>query len=67
VTDRLLTAREVADLLGVCTETVLRWTRRGELASIRLPSGAIRFRDDELEEWLIERSSTVARRSRALG
>ena len=41
---RLLTAREVAEQLGVSTETVLRWTRRGELPAIRLPGGAIRFR-----------------------
>jgi predicted DNA-binding transcriptional regulator AlpA len=26
---RLLTAREVAELVGVSTETVLRWTRAG--------------------------------------
>ena len=26
---------------------VLRWTRRGELPAIRLPGGAIRFREDE--------------------
>jgi excisionase family DNA binding protein len=53
----LLTAREVADLLGVSTETVLRWTRRGELPAIRLPGGAIRFRAGEIEAWLAERAT----------
>jgi excisionase family DNA binding protein len=48
----LLTAREVAALLGVSTETVLRWTRCGDLPAIRLPGGAIRFREDALDEWL---------------
>jgi excisionase family DNA binding protein len=48
----LLTAREVAGLLGVSAETVLRWTRRGELPAVRLPGGAIRYREDELELWL---------------
>jgi excisionase family DNA binding protein len=48
----LLTAREVASLLGVSAETVLRWTRRGELPAVRLPGGAIRYREDELELWL---------------
>jgi excisionase family DNA binding protein len=57
VTGPPLTARQVADLLGVSTETVLRWTRRGELPAIRLPGGAIRFREDELEAWLIERAT----------
>jgi excisionase family DNA binding protein len=56
VTGRLLTAREVADLLGVKPETVLRWTRRGELPAFRL-GRAIRFREDDLEAWLAERAT----------
>jgi excisionase family DNA binding protein len=47
----LLTARGVADQLGVSAETVLRWTRRG-LPAVRLPGGAIRYRPDALEQWL---------------
>ena len=38
-------------------ETVLRWTRRGELPAIRLPGGAIRFRTAEIEAWLEERAT----------
>ena len=53
----LLTAREVADLLGVSSETILRWTRRGELPAIRLPGGAIRFRETDLDSWLNERAT----------
>lgn len=41
----LLTARQVAELLGVSAETVLRWTRRGDLPALRLPGGAIRYRE----------------------
>lgn len=48
----LLTARQVAELLGVSAETVLRWTRRGELPAIRLPGGALRYRAEALEDWL---------------
>jgi excisionase family DNA binding protein len=59
MTGRLLTAREVADTLGVSAETVLRWMRRGELPAIRLPGGAIRFREDELDGWLAERAMPV--------
>jgi excisionase family DNA binding protein len=55
---QLLTAREVAGMLGVSTETALRWVRRGELPAIRLPGGAIRFREDEVEGWLQERATT---------
>jgi excisionase family DNA binding protein len=56
MTERLLTARELAELLSLSSETVLRWTRRGELPAFRLPNGAIRFRRDELDAWLAERA-----------
>ena len=54
MTGRLLTAREVGELLGVSTETALRWTRR-DLPAIRLPGGAIRYHEDDLEAWLVAR------------
>jgi prophage regulatory protein len=53
----LLTAREVAELLGVSPETVLRWTRRGELPAVKLPGGAVRYRESELDGWLEERAT----------
>lgn len=56
----LLTARAVADLLGVNTETVLRWTRRGDLPAIRLPGGAIRFREPEIDKWIALRETRPA-------
>lgn len=55
---RLLTARAVAERLDLSPETVLRWVRRGDLPAIRLPSGAIRFREDDVEAWLEERATT---------
>lgn len=54
---QLLTARTVADMLGVCAETVLRWIRDGELPAIRLPGGAVRVAETELNEWLVERAT----------
>ena len=53
----LLTAREVAELLGVSAETTLRWTRAGKLPAIRLPSGAIRYREADIDEWLAARAT----------
>jgi len=44
-------------MLGVHPETVLRWTRRGDLRACRLPGGAIRYREDELDAWLNERAT----------
>ena len=51
----LMTARAVAEQLGVCTETVLRWTRAGNLPAFRLPGGALRYREDDLLRWLEDR------------
>jgi excisionase family DNA binding protein len=56
----LLTAREIAELIGVSSETVLRWTRKGMLPAIRLPGGAIRYREDEFEAWLTVRATAPA-------
>jgi excisionase family DNA binding protein len=58
MTDRLLIARLLAEQLGVSPETVLRWARRGELPSIHLPGGAVRFREQEIERWLEERATS---------
>jgi excisionase family DNA binding protein len=55
MTSPLLTARAVAETLDVSSETVLRWTRRGQLPAVRLPSGQIRYRPDELAAWLAAR------------
>jgi excisionase family DNA binding protein len=53
VTGRLLTTREVGDLLGLSTATVLRRWRRGEIpGGIRLASNVLRFREAAIDEWL---------------
>jgi len=60
----LLTARQVADLLGFKSpETILRWHRKGNLPSIPMPSGAIRFRESDLDAWLEERAMPRQRAS----
>jgi excisionase family DNA binding protein len=60
VTSRLLTAREVADRLGFSIDTVLRWTREGKLPGYRVSGtehGRLRYREDELDVLLAERST----------
>jgi excisionase family DNA binding protein len=59
VSDRLLTARQVAEQLGVCPETVLRWTRAGMLPAHRLPGGQLRYRQAELDGWLEARATSA--------
>ncbi len=65
MTGRLFTARDVAEILGVHPETILCWVRDRKLPAIRLPSGAIRIREDELDAWLDERATRGAGRSLA--
>lgn len=52
--ERLLTARELADLLGFSADTILDWHERGEIPSFKL-GRAVRFRESEIAAWLEER------------
>jgi excisionase family DNA binding protein len=58
MTDRLLTARAVAEKLEVTPATVLRWTRNGDLPAVRLPGGALRYSELKLGAWLEERATS---------
>jgi excisionase family DNA binding protein len=53
MSDRLLTTREVAELLALSPETVLRWHRSGKLpGGRRLGCNVLRFDAREVEAWL---------------
>lgn len=41
-----------AAVLGVSDETLRRWADQGKVRHIRLPSGRLRFRRDDLEAML---------------
>lgn len=51
MTERLLTAREVADLLGFAAGTIVDWAEQGRLPYFKIGS-ALRFRESELVEWI---------------
>jgi excisionase family DNA binding protein len=58
VSERLLTARELAEVLGVSAGTVVDWSEDGRLPGFRLggtKGGRLRFRESEvlgvLEGW----------------
>jgi excisionase family DNA binding protein len=55
--DRLLTARQVAETLGVTPKTVLRWTSTRGLPGFRL-GRALRYREADLEAWLRRHATT---------
>jgi excisionase family DNA binding protein len=56
----LLTAREVAERLGVSASALLRWTRAGQVPAVKLPSGAVRYRPEQIEAWLAARAMGTA-------
>jgi excisionase family DNA binding protein len=53
MTERLLTARELADLLGFAPATVVDWAEAGKLPGFKV-GGRLRFRASEVEAWLEE-------------
>jgi len=62
MTDSLLTAKEVADLLGVATSWVYEQSRRGQIPTVRLGRYR-RYRREAIEAWLedLEQELTRAR------
>jgi excisionase family DNA binding protein len=52
--ERLLTRRELADLIGFSSATVQDWFEAGQLPGFRI-GGRLRFRASEVEAWLEER------------
>jgi predicted DNA-binding transcriptional regulator AlpA len=61
MTERLLRTRDVAELLDVSCETVLRWHRRGRLpGGYRLnDSNVLRFEASAAEQWLRNRATAL--------
>jgi excisionase family DNA binding protein len=54
LTERLLNARELAELLGFAPATIQDWFETGTLPGFRV-GGRLRFRMSEVEAWLEER------------
>ena len=51
MTQRLLTAAELAERLALSTSTVLDWFEAGRLPGFKL-GRVVRFRESEVLEWL---------------
>jgi excisionase family DNA binding protein len=49
--DRLLSARELAEYLGLSASTVLDWFEAGRVPGFKL-GAAVRFRASEVDAWL---------------
>ena len=50
--EQLITAKQLAELLGTRTNTVYDLAAAGKLPSLRIPGVGRRFRVSEVERWL---------------
>jgi excisionase family DNA binding protein len=57
-TGRLLTADEVAAVLGVPRTFVYSLARRGELPTVRIGERYVRFRGPALDRWISDQETT---------
>lgn len=48
MTEKLLTISQAAAILGIHADTLRRWSDRGVVPTVRLPSGYRRFRPGEI-------------------
>lgn len=59
MTERLMTARQVGDVLGFSAETILRWYRAGKLPGVKTPGGALRFHPAAIEATITSWSTAA--------
>ena len=50
--EKLLNAKQVAEILGVTPGTVYQYIYRGEIPYIKLNGKSIRFIPEEIEKWI---------------
>jgi excisionase family DNA binding protein len=52
--ERLLTARQIAEYIGVSPKQVYRWVQSASIPHFRISPRVIRFRLEDVEAWLLE-------------
>jgi excisionase family DNA binding protein len=60
VIEPLVTAAELAEILGFSAATIVDWAERDELPCFKI-GGRLRFRESEVEAWLEQRRGRGAR------
>lgn len=56
--ERLLSTREVADILGVHVQTVRQYIRQGELPAIKMSPRLYKVRPEDLERFIEGKKTT---------
>jgi excisionase family DNA binding protein len=55
-----MTAKEVADYIGVGTKTIRNWTSENKIPSVKL-GGSVRYPKDRIDNWLKTKEKKVVR------
>jgi excisionase family DNA binding protein len=63
MTEKLLTAEQLAQLIGLKPRSILAMARRGSIPSVRVGERAVRFRLEDVAERRESRSRAVATRT----
>ena len=55
--EKLLTTREVAEILGIKHRTLYRWMQTGifDITPVRISPKAVRFRESDVKAWIESR------------
>ena len=59
--ERLLTARQVSEALGLKRGTIYVWVHEGQIPHYKLGKKSVRFRASEVERWLQDQAKGVGR------
>jgi excisionase family DNA binding protein len=61
----LLTAREVAALTGFAEGTIRHWISAQKIPFVRISNRCVRFRREDIEAWIAEKSVVARDRNRS--
>ncbi len=60
VTNELMTRKQVAKLLSVSTQSVIRWEIAGKLPVVRLGAASVRYKRSDVEQLIQDSLTTKA-------
>ena len=64
--EKLLTIEELSKILGIKKATIYSWTSKKRIPYIKLSNGILRFRESEIQEWILKKSVLPDLQSRTI-
>ncbi len=64
---KLLSSKEVTDMLGCCERSLRSWVKSGRIESVRTATGRYYFRPDEVNRFVTERNKKKKTQGEASG